>query len=201
MYSRQQLLTWTFRRLGDIYYVYYFLSNQLSSGYLKIASLLGYSSQHFSGRWGLLPSLYSALTGRQVCFVELSAMLRYSGDYITPQLIFEHLLPPTNSLPVLALERATLYEMEGLDAMAATCLKEAMEVYQNKEWDASSSLFRLMKIRRASTEMTAYGHLPQALDEARKLYSWLENQDLNDYTDVTVLISSYAILCSFSARC
>ncbi|KAH8817334.1 CHAT domain-containing protein [Xylogone sp. PMI_703] len=180
MSKRQQVALWGFIALCELCYVFDFLARLFES-----------KPRPLSERWVLLPSLYGDLTNRQIFFLEWSAKSRYFGDYILSREIFERFLPQPSAFPILAFERSTLYEMEGFDALAAACLKEAIEAHQSLGWEISSPVFRLMKIRRASTELLAYGNLPQALDEARKLRPWLESQNLNSYSDVTTQCYSH----------
>lgn len=194
----QRLILVAFRLLGELTFLVDFLLRHVGSGFFRLRALFGFEARPPIERWGLLPSLYRTLTSRQIFFLEWSTEQRYSGNYLLSRMIFEHFLPSSSSLPILALERATLYEFEGLDGLSVTCLNEAIAAQQSLGWEISSPVFRLMKIRIASAGFYAYGHLRQALEEARALQPWLDSQDHLSYTDVTVhsCHAQYINLCS-----
>ena len=186
MFLRRGSLAVIITVVYECLFILHFSSKIVFLGFWRLAVLFGAKAPSPGEQWGSLTSLYNSLTSRQVFFLERSIQYRYAAQFDVARVMFQHLLPPSSSLPILALERATLYEMEGFDGLAATCLQEAMTALPGLGLEISLPVSRLIQIRFATAELSAHGKLRQALAAARELRPWLELQLLENYTDVTV---------------
>ena len=136
--------------------------------------------------WGTLTSLYDSLSAQQTIDLEKAIECRYRGLYKQAESIYSDLLPPSRSIPVVAIERATLYERMGYETKRAEILREALETVTDNDDALTHSVRCLLRILLASSDLYVLGQLKASLEEARILRAWLILEDPLNYSDVMV---------------
>ena len=132
-------------------------------------------------------SLYHALQPGHIIALE-EAILAYTlGHFEDAEAIFEQRLPPSHTLPILALERSKVYETQGLHWKKVQLFEKALE--WNKGPGAEHER-RLLLLFQSHAKALVHGTLRDALEEARKMPAFLADLPLEKYTDINVSLTS-----------
>jgi hypothetical protein len=135
--------------------------------------------------WGTLTSLYSPLSNEQTAGLELSIRLRHLGDYQTAFQIYNR-LPPAETVLVLAIEKANLYQNQGRYGKLLTQLRTTLNTFTTQDGFPNSACHYLLRISLAEARMYGEGDFRVALEEARAVKKWLQDTPADKYTDVMV---------------
>jgi hypothetical protein len=112
------------------------------------------------------------------------------GHFDEAEAIFEQRLPPSHTLPIIALERSKVYETQGLHFKSVNLLRKALD------WNDDAGHERwLMRISHRNGEFYVHGALFNALEEARKVRSLLMDVPFEQYTDIDVRSVSLRCAC------
>jgi tetratricopeptide (TPR) repeat protein len=105
------------------------------------------------------------------------------GQFDDAEAIFEQRLPPSHTLPILALERSNGYEMQGLHRKSLPLYSKTLSEWNQDGAEPERRLLCLL-LRRA--EAFVDGTLYRALEEARKMPDFLADLPLDKFTDIDV---------------
>jgi tetratricopeptide (TPR) repeat protein len=105
------------------------------------------------------------------------------GQFDDAEAIFEQRLPPSHTLPILALERSSGYEMQGLHRKALPLYTKALSECKR---DGAEPERRLQCLLLCRAKAFVDGTLYRALEEARKMPDFLADLPLDKFTDIDV---------------
>jgi hypothetical protein len=134
---------------------------------------------------GLYTSLYPPLQPEHIDRLEQAICAFSLSRFDEAQAIYDDPgLPPSHTIPVIALERARAYSYQGLERDSVELLTKALE--WNKELEDGGRVQELMRLKLRQSSIIANGHLGIALEEARRIRGLLINIPLEKYTDIDV---------------
>jgi hypothetical protein len=136
--------------------------------------------------WGDYTDLYTTLLPEQVRILEGAIHLRRLRRFEGAHAIFEQCLPAAHTLPILAIERASLYQSQGLDILGSALLRKTLAWRGIRIAKIVGNEPELLGILRVKLEVRAYGKLGEAIKHCRKLKMRLKDKPLNSYTDIEV---------------
>ena len=136
--------------------------------------------------WGDYSDLYGTLEPEQIEALEEAIHARKLGRFDEARTIYQNRLPPAYLIPVVAIELSSLDGRQGFDIDRSDLLKTALashEIWKGKE---TGNELRLLTLLCAESEIRAAGRLKEAVAEARDVKAHLNDQELENYTDIEV---------------
>jgi len=128
-------------------------------------------------------SLYRTLQPQHIAALEEATLAYKLGQFDDAEAIFERRLPPSHTLPILALERSNGYEMQGLHRKSLPLYSKTLSGCNQDGAEPERRLLCLL-LRRA--EAFVDGTLYRALEEARKMPDFLADLPLDKFIDIDV---------------
>jgi hypothetical protein len=173
-------------------FVFHLLDSVTKNPPIAFPKLQDHEPCEYRGRY---PSLRRTLQPEHIPALN-EAILAFSlGNFDESHAIFEQRLPPSHTLPILALERSRAYVNQGLCSKRAELLRKALE---SQKEDIGRERW-LMHIMRCWDESSLYGTLKTALMETRKLRDVLPvNLPLQEYSEIDVRTISVTLLVSYT---
>ena len=136
--------------------------------------------------WSHFSDLYGPLTSSEIPVLEKAVRARKLGRLHEARAIWDHELPPSHLVPVLALERAELEGRFGFEQSRFQVLDAALTAQAEWRERPMGREVELLTVLRSEARFTAQGMLYQALQSARRLRETLECVSLDDWTDIEV---------------
>ncbi|KAI8635324.1 CHAT domain-containing protein [Xylariaceae sp. FL1651] len=142
-----------------------------------------------SGSWTAYPSLLPSLTNEQQVLLENAASAHYCGRYQEADAIFTSELPPSHTIPIVALQHADMLTASGRERDRVNVIRAALSSPDLEE-GASRPLKLLLRLMLAEAEFFGFGWLPdvcELLPHVRSLF-WDGGVDaLSDFQFTDVL--------------
>ena len=136
--------------------------------------------------WSEFGILYSTLTSSQARSLERAIFARLLDRFEESRNIFETELPPSHTLPILAIERYLLENRQGLCRRALTVVEKALECQQQWLGERTGREADLLRLLRAFARKDVEGTLKYALDEARAVKLRIAAVPIEKWTDIEV---------------
>ncbi|KAK5995191.1 hypothetical protein PT974_03588 [Cladobotryum mycophilum] len=141
-----------------------------------------------NGSWTAFPSLLPSLSTSQQEALEDAACAHYCGRYHDADVIFESRLPPSHTIPILALQHADMLSSSGREHQRIEVLENTLMTLSFEDEAEYSCLEMLLKMMLAEAKFFAFGHAPQE-ENARLLRSLrvqLRGRSLESLSDLEI---------------
>ena len=136
--------------------------------------------------WSEFGILYSTLTPLQARSLEKAILARLLDRFDESRNIFKTELPPSHTLPILAIERYLLESRRGLCRNAHAIIDKASECQQQWLEKCIEQEAHLLRLLRAFARKDVEGTLKHALDEAGAVKLCTAAVPIEAWTDIEV---------------
>ena len=137
--------------------------------------------------WTLYSPLLSILKTEQGRNdLEEATMASQCGRYPDARAIFDHKLPPSSSIPMLAMQHADILSNQGVEQERLRLLKETLNaniVAQSSEASMERLLLELMLL---DASYWAHGRMDGLLDKARRIRECIAQVNVDCLDDIEV---------------
>lgn len=149
-------------------------------------------SQQERPYWTLYSPLLSILQTEQECgYLEEAVMASECGKYLDARAIFDHKLPPSFSIPMLAMQYADVLTNQGLERERFQLLKKTLDSYEDVG-DGEASMERLLlELMTLDASYWAYGRMNGLLNKARQLREWVAKVNVDRLRDLEVGLRAF----------
>ena len=137
--------------------------------------------------WALYPSLLSILeTEKERNHLEEAAMAHQCGRYSDANALYEHNLPASSSIPMLAMEHADMLTTQGLERDRIRLLEATLNNHEVTNDGVTSNERLLLELMLLDAYFWAYGKMEGLLDKARRVRDIVSQVDVNNLSDLEV---------------
>ena len=137
--------------------------------------------------WTLYPPLLSILkTEQERNHLEEAAMAHQCGRYIDARAIFDNDLPPSSSIPMLAMERADMLTAQGVERERIALLETTLRNHELTNDGVDSDERLLLELMLLDAVYWAYGKMEGLLEKARQIRERVSRVDINNLGDLEV---------------
>ena len=137
--------------------------------------------------WTLYPSFLSILkTEQDRRYLEKAVMAYQCGRYNEAKELFDFKLPPSFSIPILAMQRADMLSAQGMELERAQLLKAALNSYEFAD-DRDATMMRLLlELMHVDANFWAFGKMAGLLDKARQIRRYVCQVKIDALSDLEV---------------
>ena len=139
----------------------------------------------YRATWTAYPSLLSSLPQEQRVALEEAASAHYCGRYAEAHSIFHSRLPPSSSIPILALQRADMLTSQGCEHERIDLLQAALAAVSMTEPELEPVRL-LMEMMLADALYWAYGEMNPAIDLLPVVRKLLRRSGIENLSDIEV---------------
>ena len=137
--------------------------------------------------WTLYAPLLSILkTEKERNHLEEAAMAHQCGRFIDANAIFEHNLPMSSSIPLLAMEHADMLTTQGLERDRIKLLEATLNKHELTNNGVATNERLLLELMLLDAYFWAYGKMKGLLDKARQVREQVSQVDINNLSDLEV---------------
>ena len=147
--------------------------------------------------WGDYSDLYPTLSASEIQSLERSILARKLGRFEESERIFEAELPPPHLLPVLALEKASLFSRLGLERSRYLVLDRALRSQSQWRKKLSGREEELLSITCADARSLTFGATRRALQDARRFRDEWTGPVIDEWTDMEVSVGYFPTIEAF----
>ena len=137
--------------------------------------------------WSLYPTLLSVLkTDNERNHLEEAAMAWQCGRFADAKALFDHNLPPSFSIPMLAMEHADMLTTQGVERERIKILDAALHDNKHTNNGVTTDERLLLELMLLDAYYWAYGKMEGLLEKARQVREWVSQVDIKDLSDLEV---------------
>ena len=145
--------------------------------------------------WSLFPSLLSILkTDKERNHLEEAAMAHQCGRFTDANALYEHNLPMSSSIPMLAMEHADMLTTQGLERDRIKLLEATLNNPELMNNGVASNERLLLELMLSDAYFWAYGKMEGLLDKARQVRDHVSQVDINNLSDLEVSFEDFLSL-------
>ncbi|KAK0510770.1 hypothetical protein JMJ35_007202 [Cladonia borealis] len=135
--------------------------------------------------WTLYPPLLSILkTDKERNHLEEAAMAHQCGRFTDANALYEHNLPTSSSIPMLAMEHADMLTTQGLERDRIKLLETTLNRHKLTNNGVATNDLLLLELMLLDAYFWAYGKMEGLLDKARQVREQVSQVDINDLSDL-----------------
>ena len=137
--------------------------------------------------WTSYPPLLSILkTGKARNHLEEAAMAYQCGRFADANALYEHDLPTSSSIPMLAMEHADMLRTQGLERDRIKLLETTLNGHELTNNGVATNERHLLELMLLDAYFWAYGKMEGLLDKARQVREQVSQVDINNLSDLEV---------------
>ena len=145
--------------------------------------------------WTLYPPLLSILkTEKERNRLEEAAMAHQCGRFTDADALYEHDLPTSSSIPMLAMEHADMLTTQGLERDRVKLLEATLDSPELTNDGAVSNERLLLELMLLDAYFWAYGKMEGLMDKARRVRDHVSQVDMNILNDLEVSFENFLSL-------
>ena len=129
--------------------------------------------------WTLYPPLLSILkTDKERNHLEEAAMANQCGRFTDANALYEHNLPMSSSIPMLAMEHADMLTTQGLERDRVKLLETTLNSHELTNNGVATNERLLLELMLSDAYFWAYGKMGGLLDKARQVRDHVSQVDI-----------------------
>ena len=134
--------------------------------------------------WTRYPPLLSILkTEKERYHLEEAAMAYQCGRFVDAKALFDIDLPPSSSIPMLAMEHADMLTTQGVERERIKLLEATLHNHKIEHL--------LLELMLLDTIYWAYRKMEGLLDKAREIRTWVSQVNIKDLSDLEVSFNDF----------
>ena len=142
--------------------------------------------------WALYPPLLSILkTEEERNHLEEAAMAHQCGRFVDSNAIYEHNLPTSSLIPMLAMEHADMLTTQGLERDRIKLLETTLNSHELTNNGLATNERLLLELMSLDAYFWAYGKMEGLLDKALQVREQVSQVDINKLSDVEVSFDEF----------
>ena len=135
--------------------------------------------------WTLYPLLLSTLKQEQdYKHLEEAAMAHQCGRYADAKALFEHKLPPSSSIPLLAMQRADMLTTQGVERERIQLLKATLRSFNSTDDGHATMEYLLLELMLLDASYWASGKMEGLLDKALQVRTRICQVEMDKLSDL-----------------
>ena len=137
--------------------------------------------------WAIYPPLLSILkTEKERSHLEEAAMAHQCGRFADSSAIYEHNLPTSSSIPMLAMEHADMLTTQGLERDRIKLLERTLNSHEVTNNGLATTERLLLELMSLDAYFWAYGKMEGLLDKALQVREQVSLVDMKNLSDLEV---------------
>ena len=137
--------------------------------------------------WTLYPPLLSILkTEQERNHLEEAAMAHHCGRFADAKALFDHNLPISSSIPMLAMEHADMLTTQGTERERINLLEATLHNHALTNNGVATNERLLLELMLLDAHYWAYGKMEGLLEKARQIRERVSQVDINELSDLEV---------------
>ena len=142
--------------------------------------------------WTLYSPLLSILKTEKECnHLEEAAMARQCGRFADAKALFDHNLPTSSSIPMLAMEHADMLTMQGVERERIKLLEATLHNHELTNDGLATNERLLLELMLLDAYYWAYGKMEGLLEKARQVRERVSQVDINNLSDLEVSFEDF----------
>ena len=142
--------------------------------------------------WTLYPALLSIMkTEKERNHLEEAAMAYRCGRFADAKAIFDYSLPPSSSIPMLAMEHADMLTTQGVERERIKLLEATLHNHELTNYGTATDERLLLELMLLDAYYWAYGKMGGFLDKARQVRQRLSQTHIYNLSDLEVSLEDF----------
>ena len=142
--------------------------------------------------WALYPPLLSILkTEKERDHLEEAAMAHQCGRFADANALYEHNLPTSSSIPMLAMEHADMLTTQGLERDRIKLLEATLNNHELTNNGVETNERLLLELMLLDAYFWAYGKMEGLLDKARQVREQVSQAEIKNLSDIEVSFEDF----------